>query len=296
MRLLFIDGNNIAMRSFYANEHLVDQEGQAVGAIFGCLRTLFKIASELRPARVFWFWDGGRSEYRQKLYPDYKKRRRETDELRMDCFREQVSRLKDYLSLLGVVQLCQKGQEADDLIYYARKLLEDDEVFIASADRDFLQMIDERTKIYNLGDNKVLDLHRFRTNYSLQPQQWPLVRAISGDSSDNIKGVCGFGDKRSLQIVQLTHTLEGLYDAHIYLTDRLAKILVASMEIIYRNLDLIDLSEFPEDLIDRENLLQQIYDGLGLQMQREAFWRVCRRHDFTTIIAENFEWGHVYGG
>lgn len=298
MKLLFVDGNNLMMRSFMGNGGTLETEdGVSVSAIFPAFRTLFKVATELRPARVFWFWDGGRSAYRKQIYPEYKERSRQVfDEAQKQRFASEMSLMRYYLQPLGVVQLRLDGQEADDLICAMTKIMDGEEIFIASGDRDFFQLISDKVKIYNFQDNSLVDSYKFVKKYSLMPRQWPLVRAISGDSSDNIKGVPSYGDVRSLEIVQMAGNFSRLAETAEKRTPKLAAALLENLELVERNLKLIDLFLFPEELLDQDELIRQLNSGLDLEFDKDAFWRICEERGFSRLMAESFEWENVYAG
>lgn len=298
MRLLFIDGNNLMMRSFYANERFVDSISRPIGAIFGGFRSLFKIAREIRPDRVFWFWDGGHSKYRKEIYPQYKQRVKPdpNDGWDLEDFLEQVALMREYLKTLGVIQFKLPDQEADDLIYSMAKIMRGEEIVIASADRDFYQLLSDehKVKIYSLKDNTVIDANKFIQKYRLMPSQWQLVRAIEGDASDNIKGVPGYGPVRALEIVQGAGNFSRLAETVEKRTPKLAAAMLENLAVVERNIKLIDLSKFPQGLIDYDKLAIQLEDGLRLKFNKEAFWKICEEHHFNSLLAENFDWEHVY--
>lgn len=206
MNYLLIDINNLAARCFHAQNALSTADGTKTGAIYGALRGISWVRNTLKIPlyAVVLLWDGGHSEKRKLAYPDYKRGRRlnepKTPEQEADskAYRWQLKKLREILSYTEVKQVRVLGVEADDLISVFSALLEQDghAITVFSGDNDMHQLSDIVTifdpKKELLSESDILKKWKL-----LEISDIVLKKAIWGDSSDNIKGVPGVGDKRA---------------------------------------------------------------------------------------------------
>jgi len=274
-RLLIIDGHAYAYRAFYAIRELRSPEGRPTNAIFGFAKMLEKMISVVKPEYIAVVWDGGLSSERLALLPDYKAQR---PEMPADL-RVQFDEIIRYLQAMGVVSLCRDGVEADDFIASLARLadLAGVNVVIASADKDFMQLVSERVGLFNPNDKTeaIWTEAEVRKKTGVEPGQVVEWLSLMGDSVDNIPGVPGVGPKTAAGLLGQFGTL-----AHLYArlgevkTDRLRQALTGAVEMVRRNVEMVRLRndvpcEFlPGDYLVKEpdvEKLQQLYRGWGFK-------------------------------
>ena len=215
MRLLVIDGNSIANRAFFGIKLLTTKDGRYTNAIFGFLNILLSLLKETQPDEVAIAFDLRAPTFRHKMYDGYKATRHGMPEE----LAQQMPVLKELLADLGYREVTAEGWEADDILgtlasaCNARK----DDCFLATGDRDSLQLVSETTTVLLaatvMGRSKtvVMDVDAIEEKYGIQPRQLIEVKSLMGDTSDNIPGVKGIGEKTALTLVQKFGTLENVY-------------------------------------------------------------------------------------
>ena len=217
MRLLLVDGHYYLYRSFFAIRGLKNSRGEPTNAIYGFLKALRKMLADVKPDRAAVIWDCGLPARRTELQPAYKQNRTEMP----DDLRPQEDWLQKNTPLLGVTCLEIQNTEADDLIaaYAVQARREGAEVVIATNDKDILQIVGEGISIYSTVKNDIkegafalLGIEAVRGKWGVDPAHIADVLALTGDSSDNIPGVPGIGEK----------TAAGLVNAHGGITQILA--------------------------------------------------------------------------
>ena len=206
-RILLIDGLNTFIRSFVVNP-VVNDDGVHIGGISGFLQSIGYAIRNIKPTRVIVVFDGkGGSQRRRKLYPEYKANRRvnrrmtrvktlySVDDEKM-AMKYQLSRLLDYLSCLPLSVLSIGNIEADDTIaYISKQLLTDSQIFIMSTDSDFLQLVDDRIKVWSPTKKKFYFADTIKEEFGLRSENYLFYKILTGDSSDNIPGIRGLGLK-----------------------------------------------------------------------------------------------------
>jgi DNA polymerase-1 len=216
--LFLIDGNSLAYRAFFAlPESIATSAGEPTNAIFGFASMLVKILTELGPTATIVVWDAG-SSGRKEIYADYKAQRTS----RPDLLREQWPQLAPLVEAFGYKNLSVDGYEADDVIAsLAEKARgEDVPVMIVTGDRDAFQLVDDEGKVRvmatsrGITETKVYDAAAVIDRYGIRPEMIPDFYGLKGDTSDNIPGVPGIGDKTASQLLQQYGTLEEVL-AHV---------------------------------------------------------------------------------
>ncbi len=215
MRLLVIDGNSIANRAFYGIKLLTTRDGRFTNAIYGFLNILLSLLKECSPDEVAIAFDLKAPTFRHKMYDGYKATRHGMPaELA-----QQMPVLKQLLTDLGYRIVTAEGWEADDIMgtlaaaCSARK----DDCFLATGDRDSLQLVSETTTVLlastvmGRSQTVVMDEDAVREKYGVDPIQLIEVKSLMGDTSDNIPGVKGIGEKTALNLVKNFGTLENVY-------------------------------------------------------------------------------------
>lgn len=212
-KFLIIDGNSIVNRAFYGIRPLSNKDGLPTNAIYGFLTIIKKHLDALSPDCCAIAFDVHQPTFRHLEYADYKAGRRPMP----DELKAQMPYAKKAASALGFLVIECPGYEADDVIGTAAAIGERDGgimTYILTGDRDSLQLIDDRTTVV-LAKNKedvLFDRARFREEYGLEPEQFVDVKALMGDSSDNLPGVAGIGEKTAVKLIQTAGSLEKLYE------------------------------------------------------------------------------------
>lgn len=212
MRVLIIDGNSILNRAFYGIKALSNSKGVFTNALTGFMNIYLREVEEVHPDSVCVTFDTPAKTFRHLKFDSYKATRKGMpDELAM-----QLPYIKKILSCLGVRVLELEGFEADDVIGSVSRLFctGGDETVILSGDRDILQLIREGVTV-RLATNKgtvPYDEKKFLEEYGVKPINLIDIKALMGDTSDNIKGVAGIGEKTALSLIGQYQTIENLYD------------------------------------------------------------------------------------
>jgi DNA polymerase I len=208
---LLYDVQNLAYRAFYSVGGL-NYNNTPTGVYFQVLGTVLQLEGQFGPATPVFCFDSKESK-RKKLYPNYKKARH-TRNLTQDQLsalldlRNQISGLRTkYLKLLGCHNIFRKkGYEADDLIaYISQGLRENERAVIVSTDSDLLQCLSVQVKIYDPRKKFLWTVEHFRKAYGIEdPKNWAAVKALSGCSTDGVKGIPGIGEKTAVKFVNFT--------------------------------------------------------------------------------------------
>src|SRR5680860_93960 len=211
-RMVILDGNSLANRAFYALPPLTTADGRPTNVLHGFLTMLFRLEQEQQPDYWVVAFDKTKATVRIEQYAGYKAQRKETPE----GLRPQFDYLKEVLMELDVPMLELAGYEADDLIAVVAKLAEAQgmEVQIYTGDRDALQLISPKTNIYltkkGISEVERYDEHSLWERYQLRPYQIIDLKGLMGDSSDNIPGVPGIGEKTALKLLWEFETVENV--------------------------------------------------------------------------------------
>ena len=209
-KLVLIDGNSLINRAFYAMPPLSTKEGVPTNAVYGFMNMFFKMLDEIKPSYVCVAFDLKAPTFRHKLFSDYKGTRKPMP----DDLRPQIPLLKEVLSLMGIKTMEKEGFEADDIIGTIAKSTSV-KTYIFTGDKDSFQLVDEETEVHftrrGITDVEIYTLDNFKEKTSLIPSQIIDLKALMGDSSDNIPGVPGVGEKTALNLLQTYTDLDGVY-------------------------------------------------------------------------------------
>ena len=214
MKLLVLDGNSILNRAFYGIKLLTTKDGRYTNAIYGFMNILMKLEDEVTPDAVAVTFDLKAPTFRHKLYDGYKANRKGMPaELA-----EQMPVLKELLTALGYKIVTKEGFEADDIIGTLSAHIDtDDRCYIATGDRDSLQLVRENVQVLlastkmGRAETNVYDIARIQAEYGVTPRQMIDIKALMGDSSDNIPGVAGIGKKTAEDLVQRFGAIDRIY-------------------------------------------------------------------------------------
>lgn len=282
-RLLLVDGNSIINRSFFAlagRGNLTAPDGTPTGALNTYLNTLKKFLDDIEPTHVCTLFDVREPTFRHKMYDGYKaKRKGMPDELAV-----QMPILKELLDAMHLPRYELPGYEADDLIgtLARRGEREGYAVYILSGDKDDFQLIDRNTVVMmpvnkaGKTGTEIYDADALVERYQIGPEDFVILKAIMGDTSDNIPGIRGIGEKGAIELVKKYKTLDSLYEHADELSPGLQKKVLENRDMAYLSLDLSKINcEAPvsvttEDLTVREPdkaALLSLFMRLGFRNQ-----------------------------
>ena len=207
-RVLIVDGLNTFIRAFAVNPAL-NEDGLHIGGMMGFLKSLRYTSDILKPSRVIVVFDGKNgSGRRQKIYPEYKGTRKVKSRLNRNVdwgtapqdeqqsMKHQMGRLIEYLEQLPLTLLCVDGIEADDtMAYISQQILKESDIFLMSTDKDFLQLVDDRVKVWSPTKKKLYTKEKVFEEYGVHSHNMLTYRILDGDKSDNIGGIRGAGIK-----------------------------------------------------------------------------------------------------
>jgi 5'-3' exonuclease len=249
MRLLLIDGHYYLYRSFFAIRGLSNSRGEPTNAIYGFLKAMRKMVTDVKPDLGAVVWDQGLPDRRTSLQSAYKQHRPEMP----SELRSQESWLLHNLPLTGFSSLSAPATEADDLIasYTCKALLAGHNVVIATNDKDILQLTSERVLIYSTAKADaghdafaLLGPCEIKEKWGVEPSQIAEILALTGDSTDNIPGVPGVGAKTAAQLIQAFGTVENLLQQLATVQpEKLRERLTSAKELIQANRRMIALDE-----------------------------------------------------
>ena len=264
-RLLIVDGHAYAYRAFHAIRELRGPDGRPTNAIYGFVKMLEKMRLAVKPAYLTVVWDGGLSAERRAALPEYKAHRPAMP----DDLRPQLDEIGSYLAAAGVASYRGDGVEADDYIAcLARRAAERSwNVVIASADKDFTQLVSARIGLLNPNDKTGLIWGREQVcaKSGVEPEQVADWLALMGDAVDNIPGVPGVGPKTAAELVKQFGSVPVLLERlEAVKSEKLRIALRNSAERVRRNLELVRLHEVPCEFV-AEQLAVRPPDGEKLR-------------------------------
>lgn len=244
-RLVIIDGKSVFYRGYYAMPNLATKDGTPTGGVYGFAVMALEIVKKLKPNYVCVAWDKPKTNIRArlKLYPEYKAGRKPAP----PDFYAQVPILHDLLNALGWPLYEADDYEADDIMAaFAKQAGEKGiESYLVTSDLDVLQLVNGHTHIYTLkkglSNIELFNEESFMAKYGVGAHQWCDVKALKGDSSDNIPGVSGIGEKTALELIKQYETLDGVYENVELLKKSVRDKLVKDKDMAYLSQKLVTL-------------------------------------------------------
>jgi len=263
-KLVLIDGNSLLYRAFFALPPLTNAAGQMTNAAYGFTTMLFKIIDEEQPDMIAVAFDLPEPTFRHRRFPDYKATRdRMPDELA-----PQIDMVREILDAMHIPLYEMEGYEADDIIGTLAKRAAEagDRVLIVTGDLDELQLVSDAVSVMvtrrGISDTKVYDVNAVKERFGFAPERLPDLKALQGDTSDNIPGVPGIGEKTGAQLIQRFGSLEGVL-AHL---DEVRPARIAAA------------LEAHADMARQAKELSTIVRDLPLELDREALRRAPPDH------------------
>ena len=275
-KIVLVDGNNLLFRSYYATAYtgniMRNKEGFPTNGVYGFVNMINKIISEEKPGYMMVAFDIGKT-FRHEKYERYKDGRRETP----DDLKVQFPVAKKILTAMGIKYLECAGYEADDIIGTISMWCEKDpeyEALIVSSDKDLLQLISDETvvKLLKTKDYIWMDKKTFNDTYGFDPIHMIDLKALMGDSSDNIPGVKGIGEKGAIKLVSEYKTIDNIYENIDKIKGATQIKLIDGKEDAYYSKDLVTIyREVPLDITfddllykgENADELIDIYNDLG---------------------------------
>lgn len=244
-KVILVDGNNLLFRSYYATAYsgnfMKNSKGFPTNALYGFINMINKIINDERPEYMLVAFDKGKT-FRHDKYEDYKAGRIEMP----NELKQQFPVAKEILTNLGIKWFEIDNYEADDIVGTLAKMIDEREDYkglIVSSDKDLLQLITDKVtmKMLKTKDYVMMTKETFFETYGLTPEKMIDIKALQGDSSDNIPGVKGIGEKTALKLLQDYGSLEGVYDNVAYIKGAVATKLINGRDKAFESKDLVTI-------------------------------------------------------
>lgn len=277
-----IDGSSYIFRAFFALPPLSNASGLPTHAIYGFTTMTLKFLKTYRPEYLAVVLDAGRETFRNQIYHEYKSNRPEAPP---DLI-PQFPYIRKVLEAMDVAVLELQGYEADDLIATSAKYFSarGTPVVIVSGDKDLMQLVADGVKLLDSGKDKWIGLDRVKEKFGVEPEKVVEVMGLMGDSTDNIPGVKGIGEKTAIALIQRYHSLENLFDHLDELettglkgVERIRKALVAGKEAAFLSRELATVRT---DVPIRVDLAGLRYHG----PRREKLHGIFTELEFTNLL------------
>jgi DNA polymerase-1 len=283
-RLVIIDGKSVFYRGYYAMPNLSTKDGTPTGGVYGFAVLALEIVKRLRPDYVCVAWDKSKTNIRARLaiYPQYKAGRKAPP----PDFYEQIPVLHDLLDSLGWPLYEADDLEADDImgIFAKQAGAKGVESYLITSDLDVLQLVNAHTHIYTLKKGLTnIDLFNeasFKEKYGVNPDQWIDVKALKGDSSDNIPGVAGIGEKGAIDLIQKYKTLDGVYENLELLKPALKAKLEKDKDMAYLSKQLVTL------IVDSDEVVLDLEDARLDATVPPEFVAMLRKLEFRQLLRQ----------
>lgn len=282
-KLVIIDSNALLHRAWHAIPPLKTKDGAMVNAVFGYTSLLLNIIKELKPEYIIASFDLAGRTFRHDQYEGYKAQRiKQADE-----FYEQFPLSQEVLKSFNIPIITKEGYEADDILgtisleaYNKYKNLE---ILIITGDLDALQLINDRIKVVTLkrGFNETItyDIAAVKTRYGLSPEQLIDLKAIQGDSSDNIKGVKGIGAKGATDLIKEFESLDNLYQKidQADIKERTKQLLLDQKQIAYESQKLVTI-------VRDVPLEWKLEEARFSSFDSEAVYKIFQKLEFKSLL------------
>ena len=281
-KLVLIDGHSILNRAFYGVPDLTNGQGLHTNAVYGFLNIMFKIIEEEQPDYLTVAFDVHAPTFRHEIYPDYKGTRKPMPEE----LREQVPVMKEMLQAMGICIMEKAGLEADDILGTLAKRGEREgmEVALVSGDRDLLQIATEHIKIRipktKGGRTEIEDYYAkdVEAKYQVNPTQFIDLKALMGDTADNIPGVPKVGEKTATELMVQFGSIENIYEHVEEITKK------AIRESLIEHRDLADLSKTLATIHVNSEIDYSFEDAKVGNFYTEEAYLLCKQLEFKNLL------------
>lgn len=276
MNLYLIDGNSYVYRAYYAIKQLSSSKGLPTNAIFGFTNMLLKIIREKSPDAILVAFDSPTPTERHRIYEEYKAQRPETP----DDLIEQIPYIKKIISAFNITMIEIPGYEADDVLGTISKKAasQGNEVFIVTGDKDMLQLVDDRIRVYDPMKDRVLDKKYIYERFGVVPERIPDFMALTGDAIDNIPGIKGIGEKTAKALLMDFETIDELINQ----IDRIKKEKLRSL--VSQNADIALLSKKLATLDTYVPIDIEIHDLIRKEPDWHKLLQLFRELEFSSLL------------
>ena len=282
-KLLLVDGHSILHRAYFGISALTNSEGIPTNALYGFLNILFRIIDEENPTHIAVAFDLSAPTFRHEMYAAYKGTRKPME----DDLRTQVPLMKELLRAMNITVMEKEGFEADDLLGTAAKMGEKAgmTVTVLSGDRDLLQLATDNIKIRipktKKGGTEIEDYNAKEVLevYGVTPTEFIEVKALQGDSSDNIPGLPGVGPKTATALVQQYHTVEAIIENKADVKPPKAQ------KALEENIESLRLCRKLVEIETNAPLPAQLSDMAFTDPYTDAAYELCRRYEFKHFLS-----------
>lgn len=275
-KFVIIDGNNLMFRAFYALPQMTNFNGEHSNAIYGFTNMLVKIIKDIQPKYIAVTFDVAKKNFRHEKFEEYKGTRKPTPIELVSQF----PAMKELLNKMNITIVEKEGLEADDLMGCLSRMFNTHNI-IVSADRDAFQLINSNTEIRfpkkGISESITLNIDNIEEYYGVKPEQVVDLKSLMGDSSDNIPGVSGIGEKKALQLINEFKTLDGVYTNIDKLTGKLKENLLNDKEKAY-------LSQYLATIVTDEKLNYDLNDFEYSFPFGEEVKEIFRRYQFESML------------
>ena len=288
-KIILVDGNNLLFRSFFATAYqgtiMRNSKGFPTNALYGFINMMNRIIKEENPSYIMVAFDKGKT-FRHDKYDDYKAGRAAMpDELKL-----QFPKAKEVLQAMGIKYYEIDNYEADDIIGTLAKKVDEEDEFIAtivSSDKDLLQLISDEVvvKLLKSNDHIMMTKDEFKNTYGIDPIKMIDLKALMGDSSDNIPGVKGIGEKTAIKLLTQYKSLDGLYEHIDEIKGKTKEKLEQDKDNAYMSYDLATIyREVPLDF-DLEDCIYSGYNEVRFKEELEEleFYSLLKKIDFSGV-------------
>ena len=282
-RLFLLDGSSLAFRAFFAlPENISTRDGFPTNALYGLSQMLLKIVAEYRPAAIVCAWDARGKTFRHEAYEEYKAQRPPMP----DALSRQWERFPGLLEAFGVVNLVKEGYEADDILGTLAEEAKRQGVrsIVVTGDRDAMQVVDDDIWVMSTGrgvtDVKIYTPAAVVERFGVVPARIPDYIGLKGDSSDNIPGVPGVGEKTAAQLLQQFGSIEALYERLDEVRSEKRRALLAEHEADARFSK--ELATMVLDVPLEEDLVALVASG-GYRLPLDTVDEVFEQYEFTSL-------------
>lgn len=282
-KLAIIDGKSVFYRGYYAMPNLSTRDGVPTGGVYGFAVMALEVIKRLKPDYVCVAWDKPKTNIRKRLemYPEYKAGRKPPP----PDFYTQIPMLHELLAAFGWPLYELDDYEADDIMgtLATQAAKQDIETMLITSDMDMLQLVDPHIHVFalkkGLSNIELYSPDSFTAKYGIRPDQFLDLKALMGDSSDNIPGVPGIGQKGGIELLKAYETLDNVYDNLALLKDGVSKKLAAGKDLAYLSKKIASIwTDAPIDL-DLEALDVN-------KCEPEKILELLRRFEFKTLARQ----------
>lgn len=261
-KLMIIDGSSLLFRAFFALPPLKSALGTPTNAVYGFLTMLIKLYEEIHPDYIAVAFDKGRQTFRTEMYSEYKGNRPDAPE----DLRPQFSLIQDVLKVMGICVIEEEGFEGDDILGSLSKKFASSElaVQIITGDRDNLQLVSDCSHVFltkkGISDMLEITLENMQDLYGYGPDKVIQMKALMGDSSDNIPGVPGVGEKTAFKLISEYGDLESIYENIDTISGKkLKERLLENKELAFLSRDLATIKTDMDFSYELDDFVQQFH-------------------------------------